>query len=80
MQTAGKLLEDGSSGMTNKVALAADGTSDAKIFLKMLGSPAFSKTLALLRSSPLERDLALVALWGMTPQEQFSSPTRRTSV
>ncbi|MDR2561100.1 MAG: hypothetical protein LBC63_04950 [Holophagales bacterium] len=46
MQTAEKLSKDGIFVMTNKAALAADGTSDAKIFLKMLGSPAFSKTLA----------------------------------
>jgi len=46
METAEKLLEDGTSGMTNKTALASNGTSDAKIFLKMLGFPAFSKTLA----------------------------------
>jgi len=34
----------------------AAGT-DARKFLKMLDFPVFSKTLALSRSSPLERDL-----------------------
>jgi hypothetical protein len=57
MQIAEKLGEDDASAKPNRAALASNGTSVAKIFLKMLGFPAFSKTLELLRSSPLERDL-----------------------
>jgi hypothetical protein len=38
-----------------------------KIFLKMLGFPVFSKTLALLRSSSLERDLILTPLFISQP-------------
>ena len=41
-------------------AMGLGGLADAKIFLRMMCSPAFSKTLALLRSSPLERDLVSV--------------------
>jgi len=34
MQTAEKLREDGTSAMANWAALASDGASEAKIFLK----------------------------------------------
>jgi len=60
MQSAEKYRKADTSAKSNRAALASNAPSDAKIFLKMLGFPAFSKTLALLRSSPLERDLVLL--------------------
>ena len=47
------------SAVPSRAALVSGAASDTKIFLKMLGFQAFSKTLALLCSSSLERDLVL---------------------